>query len=172
MTDLEFHHVDRFTTGTVGPPGQRVFYIQAVESGHVVTFKIEKQQVTALADSLHGILSDLPTPDLAGEDLDLVEPVVAEWAVGALGIAYDDQTDRILLVAEQFVGGEDDADGEPPDALGNASTGAASARFQITRDQAAAFVNHARGVVAAGRPPCLFCGLPRHAAGHVCPRMN
>jgi hypothetical protein len=27
-------------------------------------------------------------------------------------------------------------------------------------------------VVAAGRPPCPFCGGPLDAGGHVCPRAN
>ena len=44
-----------FTAGTVGPPGKRVFYIQAQGDGVVVTLKCEKQQVGALADYLAGL---------------------------------------------------------------------------------------------------------------------
>ena len=179
MADLEFDRVDRFTTGTVGPPGRRAFFIQAVEGARVVTLKMEKQQVTALADSLDGMLSDLPTTDTGAQiDLDLVEPIVAEWVVGAMGVAYDEDRDEILLVAEQVVDAEAESldappfDGEPSDALEPADGSPESVRFRVSRPQAAAFVGHARDVVAAGRPPCIFCGQPRDPDGHRCPRMN
>ena len=37
---------------------------------------------------------------------------------------------------------------------------AASVKVRLTRAQVSAFIGHAAGVVAAGRPPCRFCGLP------------
>ena len=52
-----------FTAGTVGEPGHRVFYVQAQGDGQVVTLKLEKQQVGALAEYLSGLLADLPTVD-------------------------------------------------------------------------------------------------------------
>ena len=33
---------DHFTAGAVGPPGQRVFYLQAREADTLVTLKCEK----------------------------------------------------------------------------------------------------------------------------------
>ena len=36
----------------------------------------------------------------------------------------------------------------------------------------AAFAQRALAVVAAGRPPCPFCGKPLDPSGHVCPRAN
>jgi len=42
---------DHFTVGTVGPPGQRVFYLQAREARRIVTLKVEKEQVRALIRS-------------------------------------------------------------------------------------------------------------------------
>jgi uncharacterized repeat protein (TIGR03847 family) len=153
-----------FTTGTVGEPGQRVFYLQGQGEGIVVTLKLEKQQVAALADYLEGLLEDLPAIDPAGVPtlLELVDPVIAEWTVGTLAVAWDDGADRFLLVAEELVAAEE---GEPePDA--------ANARFRLTREQVAAFVTRARALVAAGRPPCQFCGLPLDPDGHACPRMN
>ena len=44
--------VDSFTAGTVGPAGQRTFFLQAVAGPQIVTLKVEKQQVAALADYL------------------------------------------------------------------------------------------------------------------------
>ncbi len=181
MAELEFEQVDRFTAGTVGPPGGRVFYIQAVQGARVVTLKMEKQQVAALADSLDSMLSDLPVPDTGGEvDLDLIEPIVAEWVVGAIGVAFDEDTGRILLVAEPYLDPDDSAPAEDmlatdidhPAVAGSAGISPDSVRLRLTLGQVAAFVSHARDIVAAGRQPCIFCGQPRDLDGHVCPRMN
>jgi uncharacterized repeat protein (TIGR03847 family) len=49
---------------------------------------------------------------------------------------------------------------------------AASLRLRLTRAQVAAYIDHARELVAAGRPPCRLCGQPIDAEGHVCPRLN
>jgi uncharacterized repeat protein (TIGR03847 family) len=51
-------------------------------------------------------------------------------------------------------------------------TEAATARFRITRGQAAAFVERARAIVRAGRPVCPICSGPIDPGGHVCPRSN
>ena len=37
---------------------------------------------------------------------------------------------------------------------------------------ARAFSKRAQSVVAAGRPPCQFCGQPLDPSGHLCPRAN
>ncbi|HEX7097326.1 MAG TPA: DUF3090 family protein, partial [Acidimicrobiales bacterium] len=73
---FDLQEPDHFTTGAIGPKGQRVFYLQAREGDLVVTLKVEKQQVGALADYLERMLEDLPstgppTPPAAPE---LVEP--------------------------------------------------------------------------------------------------
>jgi uncharacterized repeat protein (TIGR03847 family) len=153
-----------FTAGTVGPPGQRVFYLQAQGDGLVVTLKCEKQQVGALADYLAGLLADLPTVEDGSVPtlLDLVEPVVPEWSVGTLAVAWDDTNDRMVLVAEELV----------PEEEQEAATDVARARFLLTRAQVAAFVDRARELVAGGRPPCPLCGGPLDPEGHACPRLN
>ena len=43
---------------------------------------------------------------------------------------------------------------------------------RMTASQARAFANRGESVVAAGRPPCQFCGNPVDAEGHLCPRAN
>jgi len=153
-----------FTAGSVGEPGHRVFYLQAQADGVVVTLKCEKQQVGALADYLDGILADLPTPnrDSLPTLLDLVEPLVPEWVVGTLAVAWDESADRMVLVAEELVDEEDAEAGADP----------AQARFRLTREQVAAFVEQARAAVAGGRPPCPLCGRPLDPDGHACPRLN
>jgi uncharacterized repeat protein (TIGR03847 family) len=184
---FELGSPDYFTTGAVGTPGQRVFYLQAREARQVVTLKVEKEQMSALADYVAGLLSKLPEPGTIDADLPLLEPIEPAWAVGSLGLGYDDSTDRLVVVANEAVAREEseqeDAEHEDDDAEettetesegGDASEAAegASARFLITRAQAAAFVERARALVRAGRPLCPMCQQPKDPEGHVCPRSN
>ncbi len=157
-SSFDLGDVDRLTVGTVGEPGRRVFYLQAVSGTQVVSLKLEKQQVAALVTYLATLLSDLPAPGPLPADLDLVEPVLPEWAVGALGVSYDEAADRILVQAEELMEEEVD-DG-------------ATARFLATREQVAALAARGADVVSAGRPPCQLCGQPLDPEGHVCVRLN
>jgi uncharacterized repeat protein (TIGR03847 family) len=45
-------------------------------------------------------------------------------------------------------------------------------RVHLEPKQALAFAARALEVVAAGRPPCPFCGQPLNPEGHLCPRRN
>jgi uncharacterized repeat protein (TIGR03847 family) len=165
-TSFNLEHPDFFTAGAVGPKGQRVFYLQAREAGRVVSLRLEKQQVGALADYLEHMLADLPERTVAAGDPDLalIEPVVADWVIGGLGVAYDEQVDRIVLVAEELQATADD-EPEPEERR-------AMARFHLRRDQIVAFVSHSRSVVAAGRPPCPYCGWPLDPVSGFCPCSN
>ena len=58
---FEFSEVDSVTIGTIGEPGQRTFYLQARRGTQLLTLKLEKQQVGALAQMLLELLEDLPT---------------------------------------------------------------------------------------------------------------
>jgi uncharacterized repeat protein (TIGR03847 family) len=160
MSSFELSSPGAFTAGTVGPPGQRVFYLQATEGDLVVTVRCEKQQVSALADYFAGLLDDLePAPyGLATGSLQLAEPFEEIFTVGPIGVAYDDTDDRIVVVLEEMI------DEEAPEG--------GSVKVRLSRAQVWAFVVHARDLVSAGRPPCRFCGLPLDAEGHACPRMN
>jgi uncharacterized repeat protein (TIGR03847 family) len=160
MSSFDLPAPDVFTAGTVGPPGQRVFYIQVRDGEIAVTVRCEKQQVAALGDYLAGLLDDLePAPyGVAASDLDLQEPFEEIWTVGPIGVAYDEPSDRIVVVLEELVDEEMD-DG-------------ASVKVRLNRAQVSAFVGHSRALVSAGRPPCRFCGLPLDPVGHACPRMN
>ena len=163
-TSFDLPEPDRFTAGTEGPPGQRVFYLQARAEGHVVTLRLEKAQVAALAEYLASVLADLAMPDPAAlpGDLELVEPVVAEWVVGQIGVVFDEDRDRMVVQAEELVD-EEAAESEVDQGV---------ARFAITRAQVAAFVARAADLVAAGRPPCELCGRPKDPEGHVCIKTN
>ena len=72
---FDFATPDLFTAGTIGPPGQRVFYLQARESDTLVTLKCEKEQVRVLGEYLGRLLERLAAPaSTSGSDLALVEP--------------------------------------------------------------------------------------------------
>lgn len=165
---------DRFTTGAIGPPGQRVFYLQAVAGTEVVSLKVEKAQVAALCRYFAAMLDDLPNPaELPGNlDLDLVEPVLAEWVVGSLGVSYDERADRVVVVAEELVVTDDDEGGEPTERVAGDSEPPARARIRTTREQISAFVRRGAEVVQAGRPLCQLCGGPVDPEGHMCTRLN
>lgn len=149
MTEsFSFNELEFFTVGTLGPRGERTFYMQGRGDGQLVSLRLEKQQVSQLADFLDGVLEDLPEAEVGAlpPDLSLREPVVEAWTVGAIGIAYSAEDDRIVILAEEMTPDEDD---EP-----------ASARFTLRREQVIGLIDRARDVVSAGRPPCAYCGRP------------
>ena len=161
---FELPEADWATVGTVGEPGQRTFYLQARQEDQLLTLKLEKQQVAALAHFLGEVLADLPaTSGEAAPPTDLVEPVLAEWPVGGLQLSYDTVADRIIILAEE-IGLEAEAE-ERPDDLG-------VARIGITRTTAAAIVDVGAELVDAGRPICGLCGRPMAPEGHSCPKTN
>jgi uncharacterized repeat protein (TIGR03847 family) len=182
---FELPDVEWATVGMVGPPGQRTFYLQARQDDQMITLKLEKQQVAAIAQFLGEILSDLPVPDPLPEDdvLGLAEPVLAEWAVGGLQLAYDSTADRIVMLAEEIgadagedeepaeaeeIGGEEIRTGEPAGEVNERGIG----RLSLTRTQAAAIARRGWDLVSAGRPTCALCGHPIDPEGHSCPRTN
>ena len=153
---FHFDAVDLLTVGALGPKGQRVFYLQCAAEGSLVSLKFEKFQAAALADYLDKVLKELP-PMEAGEppgDLDMREPVIEAWTIGALGIAYDESDNRVILIAEELVEDKDEDEGDDNDEE------RASARFTLTRAQVAALIARTRSVVEAGRSPCPYCMRP------------
>ena len=150
---------DHFAAGAVGPSGQRVFYLQGRERRTLVTLKCEKEQVRGLAKYLTELLEKLGTPRAASRiETDLVQPVEEVWAVGSIGVGHDEERDRIVIVASEVV----EEEGQE----------AATARFQITRAQAAAFVERAQKLMEASRAICPMCNQPKDPGGHFCPRSN
>jgi uncharacterized repeat protein (TIGR03847 family) len=148
---------ERFSVAAIGPVGSRLFVVQCRQDRTLLTLKVEKQQVAVLAETLGRIVRDQSRPGHLPEAGTLEEPAEPDWAVGTIGISYDDATDRIVLIFEELV--PEDEDG-------------ALARVAVTREQAAAFAITATRLVESGRPPCPLCGYPLDPAGHACPRTN
>ena len=156
---------DHFTAGAVGPPGERVFYLQGREQRALVTLRCEKEMVRALATYLQALLARLSkTTEPPPAEMALLEPIEAAWAVGAIGVGWDEARDRIVVeLRELREDAEEGAEAEPEPA---------TARVRITRAQAAAFVARAESLMKAGRPICRACGRPKDPGGHVCPGGN
>src|SRR5919197_229782 len=123
---IELDPVERITAGAVGPPGERVFYLQGRKGDQLVSLLVEKQQVQLLAASVVEILARVGKETGQGppeEEMALDEPIVAEWRAGRLSIGYDEERDLLMLEAEELLdetGEEEDPDEEEegPSALG------------------------------------------------------
>ena len=177
MTVQDFDPADRFVAGTVGPAGQRAFYLQATDGPRVVTVGLEKQQVAILADRINDVLDQLAPaaavepgqPGGASEDTDpLRTPFDEDWHVQTLSLAWDEDRQRIVIGCHDH--DPDEVDDEDEEAV--APLGRNSLRVTLGPADARAFARRSTALVSAGRPPCPFCGGPLDPTGHICPRAN
>lgn len=166
---VEFNPVSRLTTGYIGQPGKRVFYLQAQKGSRIATLLIEKQQVEALAQGVEDFLKELyekfPELPVASaaytvEEMRLSVPLDPLFRIGQLGLGYDQENDLLVLVAQEIA-----VEGREPEDL-------SSARFFATRSQMLAFSRYGLSLVRQGRPVCGNCGQPIDPEGHFCPRSN
>lgn len=165
LTDL--NPVSRITVGAVGPPGQRVFLLQASQGTTTITLKLEKEQARVLATSTLELLEELsqkyPRPyskldEPLSSDLMIQEPMEPEFAVGQIGLGYDQEQDAIVLVVQEIQLEEREE--------------LSTVRFWATRAQMKALSEHTMQVVEQGRPICPLCDQPINPDGHFCPKSN
>jgi uncharacterized repeat protein (TIGR03847 family) len=170
-----FERPSRFVAGTVGSPGDRTFYLQAVDGNRIVSVALEKQQVAILADRLDQLLDEIVArtgtalPASGTDNGALEQPVDEEFRVAAMGLAWDGDAGLVVIEAQAPVDSPAEAEEtlledveEGPDAL----------RVLIEPRAARSFVERARRLVASGRPPCPLCSQPLDPNGHVCARLN
>jgi uncharacterized repeat protein (TIGR03847 family) len=171
-----FRQPERFIAGTVGEPGDRSFYLQAVQEARTVSVLLEKQQVSVLADRISALLhevvrrfgSELPAEE-DGTDLDpLAVPLEEEFRVGTMGLGWD--ADSRSIVVELLAVTEEEVDESV--VLDDTEEGPDALRVFLSPLQAKAFADRAERVVSAGRPPCPLCAEPLDPEGHVCVRLN
>jgi len=180
------HHFDppeRFVAGTVGPPGQRTFFLQARSGARVTSVALEKQQVSVLAERIEELLDELleasegdssipALPPVALEDNGpLEQPIVEEFRAGTMTLSWDSADQRVVVevfpyteesVVEPGTPEEEIDEPEPDEIL----------VVRLPAGLARAFTKRAQAVVSAGREPCPFCGGPLDPTGHLCPRAN
>jgi uncharacterized repeat protein (TIGR03847 family) len=178
-----FDPPERFVAGTVGPPGQRTFFLQARSGSRVVSVALEKQQVQALAERIDELLdevmasqaTDTTVPAVAPiglEDADpLEQPIEEEFRAGTMTLSCDPGDERVVIevfpYTEAAVVTPDqlDEDFEEPDPE-------EVFLVRLPAGPARAFVKRAEQVLEAGRPSCPFCGNPIDPDGHLCVRAN
>lgn len=163
---IELNPVSHLTIGTVGPPGERTFFVQGSRGAQTISLVIEKEQALMLANSFESLIEELTqkypqNPREADEsllmDMRLREPVEGLFRVGNMGLGYNEESGQIVLVAYELV-----EEGEEPNVVS----------FWASRAQVQALVQHAYEVVKAGRPLCGNCGRPMDPEGHFCPNRN
>jgi len=170
-----FRTPDRFIAGTVGEPGDRVFYLQAVHDSRIVSVMLEKQQVQILADRMGLLLEEVhrrfgtAVPDELPVDIDpLVTPIEAEFRVGTMGLGWDSDSGAVVVELLAVT----DTELDESVVLDDTEEGPDAVRVFLTPVQAREFAARSDMVIAAGRAPCPLCGEPIGGDGHICIRTN
>jgi len=171
-----FRTPDRFVAGTVGEPGNRTFYLQAVHDNRVISVMLEKQQVEMLAERVGALLVEINRrfgtplpPDGEIEDLNpLTSPVDAEFRVGTMGLGWDAEAQSVVVELLAVSDIEYDASV----ILDDSEDGPDAVRVFLSPDSARQFATRSQRVISAGRPPCPLCDEPLDPEGHFCVRTN
>ena len=107
-------------------------------------------------------------PSVLQDDAPLDLPLLEDFRVGTIGLAWEPETRQIVIEAQAV-----SESGEAADLVeDDATEGPDLLRVRLSPMAARAFAKRASSLVAAGRPTCQLCGLPMDPAGHVCPRQN
>ena len=162
----EFTTPERFVAGTVGDPGERAFYLQIRTSSRLFSVAVEKAQVQAMSSRLEVMIAEIRKSNplmmidkLPTDDAPLESPIDAEFQIGAMSLAWDDDNKWICVELFELEDDEEDSEGEV-------------VVINISLAMAAAFSVRSKAVVNAGRLPCPFCGIPIDPRSHLCPRAN
>jgi uncharacterized repeat protein (TIGR03847 family) len=176
--EITFKPVSHLTADAIGPPGQRVFYLQGWKGDRSATVIIEKFQLQQLAIGVEQFLAELSQrlPLLAAASNDYEEermrihpPVEPLFRVAEFGLAYDPEEDLMGLIARETPSA---SPVEPPSASEAAEAPGGIVRFWATRHQMRALVHWGIEVSQRGRPLCEQCGQPMDPEGHFCARKN
>ena len=162
----EFTTPERFVAGTVGEPGERAFYLQIRSNARLFSVAVEKAQVQAISARIEVMVAEIRKSNplmiiekLPIDDAPLESPIDAEFQIGAMSLAWDEESTLICVELFELEDDEEDSEGEVVE-------------INVTVAMAAAFAARSKAVVNAGRLPCPFCGIPIDPRGHLCPRAN
>jgi uncharacterized repeat protein (TIGR03847 family) len=178
-----FDPPERFVAGTVGPPGQRTFFLQARTGARVTSVALEKQQVSVLAERIDELLDELlRTEDVEGtipavtpvsleDNGPLEQPIVEEFRAGTMTLSWDAESERVVVEVFPFTEESVVDPGTPEEEIEEPEPEEMLV-VHLPAGLARAFSKRAQAVVSAGREPCPFCGGPLDPSGHLCPRAN
>jgi uncharacterized repeat protein (TIGR03847 family) len=183
MSRIVYEHLlpSRFIVGTVGNPGERAFFLQVVSDVGRTTVAVEKTQVGALSVRLREMIGELRRNKLASLDelslpaikdsATLDFPIDEDFQTGVIGITWDQEMQRVIIEAQALM---DESEQEllDEDDISQIEDAPDLMRVYLRINQVRGFCDRADAVVANGRQPCPFCGLPIDPAGHLCPRAN
>lgn len=150
--EIELNPADFITIDTIGPKGQRTFYLQAGQGSQLISMIIEKEQSWALGEAIREMVDDLDrrteqstSVDISKLDMALREPIDPVFRVAQMGLGYDEENDRIVLVAQELVvtnAIEEESSEE---------TDPGVVRIWCTREQMVALSQQAMEMVRSGR---------------------
>jgi uncharacterized repeat protein (TIGR03847 family) len=171
--EIELEDVQRLSTGAVGEPGERAFYVQARNADTELTVLVEKEQVALLASEavafLDRLADEYPEDEvlLPPASAELREPTVPLFRARLIGLGFDPERELVLIELREHATDDD----EETEVVVDDEAGYV-ARIYATRPQVRAMAAHGAEVVEAGRPPCPLCGMAMDPTGHRCPRWN
>jgi len=183
MSRIVYNHenVSRCIVGTVGLPGERQFFLQVTSPEGTTCVAIEKSQAMALSQRLRMMIKELRRNQLASfDELNILSesdgtalefPITEDFRVGVIGISWEQGIQRIVIDA-QAIGDETLTELLDEDAALLIEDAPELLTFKLRIHQARSFCDRTDSIVAAGREPCPFCGLPVDPTGHLCPRAN
>ena len=161
---IDFGIVDAVDAEAIGEPGRRTFRVRARAGSNDAALWIEKEQLSSLGRAISQVLAERSrrrgeTPASPGALADFAARPDVELQVVRLGLDFEPDTDRIILLADDR------------DALERGNTPAF--RMELSHPDALALVREISQVVSAGRPLCPLCGRPLEDSGpHFCPGSN
>lgn len=148
-----FDAPDKVMVGVRGEVGNRLFLLQARQGRRLVIVKCEKLQLSALAEWLAQVITDLGRPGHLPDDFELEPEYEPDFTVGDIAIAVDEQSSVIEVSFESIEEGD-------------------TLELTLNKEWAGGLAIAITRLVEAGRPPCPLCGGPLDSRGHDCPRTN
>ena len=164
-----FDRPARFVAGTVGQPGDRTFYLQASGAGRTVSVALEKVQVSLLADRLDELLDEvqrrLGVPVARG-----ARPPTTTTSRSTRRSTRSSGSARWAWPGTATPSWSWWRRRRPATSRPTSRRSSRTSRTARTccgsgsaPPRPRAFVERARRVISAGRPPCPLCGLPLDA---------
>ena len=144
---------DKVMVGTRGEVGNRLFLLQFRQERRLLILKLEKMQVTQMAQWLAQVITSLGRPGHLPDDFALEPEYEIDFAVGDIALAVDEEAG---VINATFTDMEDEHE----------------AVVTLTKEWAGGLAIAMTRLIDAGRPPCPLCGGPLDPRGHDCPRTN